>query len=304
MRDQQVAWMNIRRMRFFFIDLHILSTCLYSSGFLYFLTRLDNEKWGYLETMKEKLERFGIPFVVFTLVGMIIKSAFAGSVDRPTTISFGEFFHALIYPGKGPMGEFWFIGAIMWFFALFPLWKILIRNTRLSIVALLVLAAISIWHPGSEFLASSHVSKYAIYFYIGIICATLYKKNPEIITARKFTLSTFMVGILIYLTGRSLRLPLMAPLGGVMFSLSISCWLDKRLPKIFSSFRNYTYQIYIMGIFFNVLMIMLRRRLGLPFAPCYLVSFLLGLYMPVLISKLLEWINWKPLLLCVGLKKK
>lgn len=214
--------MNIRPMRLFFIFAYSFHMSLFIaiSGFLFFLTRLDNKKWGYSETIKEKLERFGIPFVAFTLAGMIMKSAFAGSVDRPTTISFGEFFHALIYSGKGPMGEFLFLGAIMWFFALFPLWKILIRYTWLSIVALLVLAAISIRHPGSEFLASAHVSKYAVYFYIGILCATLYKKNSEIITTRKFTLFNFIVGILIYITGRGLRLPLMVPLGGNDFIIN------------------------------------------------------------------------------------
>lgn len=46
----------------------------------------------------------------------------------------------------------------------------------------------------------------------------------------------------------------------------------------------------------------MRAKFGLPFAPMQAVSLLLGLYMPVIISKVIEWINWKPLLLCVGLK--
>lgn len=80
--------------------------------------------------------------------------------------------------------------------------------------------------------------------------------------------------------------------------------MEKLNNKTFFSFRDYTYQIYLLGIFFNVFCSILRAKLGLPFGPMYIASMLLGLYMPVLISKLLEWINWKPLLLCIGLKQK
>ena len=44
--------------------------------------------------------------------------------------------------------------------------------------------------------------------------------------------------------------------------------------------------------------------MGLPFTPVFVLNILIGLYAPVFISKVLEKINWKPLLLCVGLKKK
>ena len=89
------------------------------SGFLFYLTRLDNDKWTYWATLKEKLVRFGIPFVVFTLVALVLKSVFAGSVDRATTLSVGEFVNAILYPYNGPMREFWFLATIMWYFALF-----------------------------------------------------------------------------------------------------------------------------------------------------------------------------------------
>lgn len=92
--------------------------------------------------------------------------------------------------------------------------------------------------------------------------------------------------------------------GGAVLSLAIALWLEKLNPKTFSSFRNYTYQIYLLGIFFNVICTIMRAKYGLSFAPMQVLSLLLGLYMPVLISLLFEWINWKPLLLCVGLKKK
>ncbi len=274
------------------------------SGFLFYLTRLDNEKWSYCATLKEKLVRFGIPFVVFTLVALIMKSVFSGSVDRATSLSIKELINAILYPYNGPMREFWFLATIMWYFAFFPLWRFLIRYEWLSYVALLGLAILCIWHPITDFLAIRHVCQYAFFFYGGIISAKLYKIKPLLIMNNSFALVAFLTGVLIYVIGRIYNIPLVKPVGGVILSLSIALWLEKVNTKTFNSFRNYTYQIYLLGIFFNVFVTIFRAKTGLPFPPLQILSLLLALYMPVLISKVLEWINWEPLLLCVGLKKK
>lgn len=274
------------------------------SGFLFFLTRLDSEHWKYLATLKEKLIRFGIPFVVFTFVALIMKYVFASSVDRATTLSVGEFVNAILYPYNGPMREFWFLATIMWFFALYPVWKCVLHYKWLSLMTLVGLAVLRVWHPSTHFLAINHVCQYAFFFYGGILCAIQYKKNPDIIYHQLFAPLVFAVGGVVYVIGRIWNIPLMTPLGGAVLSLAIALWLEKLNPKTFSSFRNYTYQIYLLGIFFNVICTIMRAKYGLSFAPMQVLSLLLGLYMPVLISLLFEWINWKPLLLCVGLKKK
>ena len=272
------------------------------SGFLFYLTRLDSERWTYWATLKEKLVRFGIPFVVFTLVALVMKSVFSGAVDRATTLSVGELVNAILYPYNGPMREFWFLATIMWYFAFFPLWKFFLRYQWLTYVSLLGLIILCIWHPSSDFLAIKHVCQYAFFFYGGVLSAKLYKTNPEFIMNRYFAPVSFVMGGAIYVIGRLYNIPVITPVGGAILSLSIALWLEKLYANSFSSFRNYTYQIYLLGIFFNVLATILRAKFGLPFAPTQVVSLLLGLYMPVLISKFFEKINWKPLKLCVGLK--
>lgn len=274
------------------------------SGFLFYLTRLDNERWSYWATMKEKLVRFGIPFVVFTLVALVLKSIFAGSVDRATTLSFGELVNAILYPYNGPMREFWFLATIMWYFALFPIWKIILKNRWLEIITLMGLVVVSVLSPNSDFLAIRHVCQYAFFFYFGILCAKLYKGDPTYITKRFFAPLALIIGITLYSIGRLFPIPVITPLGGAILSLGICLILERINSNTFCGFRNYTYQIYLLGIFFNVMVTMLRTKFGLPFAPMYVISLLLGLYMPVLISKVLERFNWMPLLLCVGLKKK
>lgn len=274
------------------------------SGFLFYLTRLDSDKWTYVTTMKEKLVRFGIPFLVFTFVALLLKSAFSGAVDRGTSLSINEYIKAILVPYDGPMREFWFLAAIMWFFALYPLWKFATKNKWVALLLLVLLLLMAVWYPKTNFLAIQSVCTKAIYFYLGLLCAVYYKKSPDFINKKFFLIGSLCVGIVVYLMGRIWNVPFLSPLGGAAFSLSLAIILDKVFSKCFSGFRNYTYQIYLLGIFFQVLLSIIRRRYGLPFTPIFILNIFTGLYAPVLISKLFEWINWRPLLLCVGLKKK
>ena len=140
----------------------------------------------------------------------------------------------------------------------------------------------------------------AIWFYLGlVICKTdiverLFNKKPWL---------TLVVGIAIYVLGWFTN-GFVTSIGGIVFSFALALILDKYLPKTFFSFRNYTYQIFLMGIFAQILVKILYRYITMPYLLAYLLCLALGLYVPVLVSKLLEWINWKPLLLCVGLKVK
>lgn len=137
------------------------------SGFLFYLTRIGCERWSYWETMKEKLVRFGIPFVVFTFVALVLKSVFSGSVDRATTLSVKELVNAVLYPYNGPMREFWFLATIMWYFVFFPLWKFVLKNVWLILLALVGVILLDFWGPDSDFLALRHVCQHAFFFLFG-----------------------------------------------------------------------------------------------------------------------------------------
>ena len=206
------------------------------SGFLFFLTRIDNSKWTYGAMLKEKLVRFGIPFVVFTLLALVMKSVFAGSVDRATTLSVGEFINAILYPYNGPMREFWFLATIMWLFILYPLWKITLKNRWLTVTLLVLLVVLNIWHPGTEFLAIRSLCENAIYFFLGIVCATLYKNSPDYINNKAFAFVLFVVGVPVYLVGRYWGFPLLAPLGGGIFiivcCIVVRCILSENFSQL------------------------------------------------------------------------
>ena len=241
------------------------------SGFLFYLTRINSSKWTYLPMIKEKLIRFGIPFVVWTLFAMIIKSVFSSEVERATTISIGEFINAILYPYNGPMREFWFLGVIIWMFVLYPIWKLLLINVYIIFFTSLLLVLFYFYSLSTDFLALNHVSKHISHFWWGLLVAKAY----------------------LYINNQDEE---------DRFGRWIIPLFEKIWPSFFSSFRNYTYQIYLLGLFAQEVVKMVRLKLGLPFEPMYVVSIFAGLYIPVLISLIIEKINWKPLKLCIGLK--
>ena len=99
---------------------------------------------------------------------------------------------------------------------------------------------------------------------------------------------------------------LLAILGGILFSFGIALLADRFVPRIFFSFRDYTYQIFLMGIFAQIFVKILYRHplASFPYALVWLLCVLVGLYLPVLVARLAERISFRPLSLCLGLRVK
>ena len=82
----------------------------------------------------------------------------------------------------------------------------------------------------------------------------------------------------------------------------LALYFDSLVPNLFSHFRDYTYQIYLMGIFAQFGCKILTHKFLVSYNLGFIACILVGIYIPVFICKIIEKINWKPLLLCVGLK--
>ena len=278
------------------------------SGWLFYLTRLKptelsgfrGGQWPYNQIISEKAIRLLLPGLVFSILAFVVKIAFPGEMTRQVGLSLKEVVHAFLYPNDNPFRELWFIATVFWYFILTPLWKIVLQRDWTMWLTVIVLVVLHFWYPNWGFLCLGKVFYMAIYFYLGlVICKKdiverLFNKNPWF---------TLVIGIAIYVLGRFTN-GFITSIGGIVFSFALALILDKYLPKTFFSFRKYTYQIFLMGIFAQMLVKILYRHFPIPYLVAYLLCIALGLYVPVLVSKLLERINWKPLLLCVGLKPK
>lgn len=276
---------------------------IFISGYLFQMTRIERPL-PYPRMIADKLARLGIPLLAFTFAAMVLKTVFAKEVMRPATTSAGSFIDAVLYPGSGPLSEMWFIAAIMWYFALKPVWTI--KGWWSAIPVLLFTA--SFYAPGAPFrdlFSYREAYHYAIFFCLGVLARRygVFEKPlrfgiPVAVTAISWGVvaDTIVPGV----TPRSC---LSLPLTGIAASSFAAIAFSRTYPRLFGSFRNYSYQIYLMGIFFQTLVkIAYRHRLLPSYMFAYIVCILIGIYAPVAVSRLAERYGNKPLKLCFGLK--
>lgn len=273
------------------------------SGWLFYLTRLkvnnqNMRKWSYNQIVKDKALRLLLPGFVFSLVALAVKVAIPGEVSRQVGLSFRYILHSYLYPNDNPLRELWFIATLFCFFLLTPLWRSVFRNKCIMWLTVAALTALHFYHPQTEFLCIGRVFHYAIWFYLGLVICK--EEIAESIFGGKPWL-TLLVGVAIYIFGKY-SLSFITTLGGIFFSFAIALIADKYVPKLFFTFRNYTYQIFLLGIFVQMVVKIVYRHIEMPYLMAYLICILVGLYVPVLLSKIVEKINWKPLSLCYGLK--
>lgn len=274
------------------------------SGWLFYLTRLKannlkmRQQSSYNQIVKDKALRLLLPGFVFSLVALAVKVAIPGEVSRQVGLSFREILHSYLYPYDNPLRELWFIATLFLFFVLTPLWKLVLSKRWVMWLMVAVLTAFHFWHPNTEFLCIGRVFRYAIWFYLGLvickeeIAEDLFDWKPWV---------TLLVGVAVYVAGKY-SLSFITTFGGIILSFAIALIADKYIPKLFFSFRNYTYQIFLWGIFAQMAVKIAYRHIEMPYLVAYIICILVGLYVPVLVAKIVEKINWKPLSLCYGLK--
>lgn len=273
------------------------------SGWLFHFTRLNTNKtgggkWDYKNVVYDKALRLLLPGVVFSFIAFAVKIAFPGEISRQTGFNFQEIVYAFLYPYENPLRELWFIATLFQLFLLMPLWRWILSKRNLMWGALLVLAILHFFHPSIELFCIGKVLAYAIWFYLGLIISKEKYVDKVMIKQPWITLFT---GIALYILGRSTN-SFVTILGGITFSFGFALIADKYVPKLFCSFRNYTYQIFLMGIFAQIAVKIAYRHISIPYMTAYILCILVGLYVPILVSKVIEKINWKFLLICVGLK--
>ena len=81
--------------------------------------------------------------------------------------------------------------------------------------------------------------------------------------------------------------------------------LSERMPSVLSSFRDQSFQIFLLGIYpqMFVELILMKKMTAIWMQPVLLVlSVLLGIYIPVLISKCIKRLDNRYINMILGLK--
>ena len=90
---------------------------------------------------------------------------------------------------------------------------------------------------------------------------------------------------------------------GTLLTMSLCLIVGKYIPQLFSSFRDYTFQIFLMGIFFQMTIRWgyVKMNNEWLFVPMWLMSVIIGLYVPTFIAKIIEKKAPKYVKMCFGL---
>ena len=271
---------------------------MFISGYLFHLTRI-NKNATYQSVIIDKLKRFGIPFSFFTSLTIILKLLLSHLMKSPVILELNYFIDVFILFKTNPLGEMWFLVTLFILMLFYPLYCYLIKNTSTIIIGTFIILTLYWINPHNiQIFQTSNVLKMGIFFWGGILFSRF--------QLSQYLQSFYVFGVIciLFIGSEIINSHIfITNILGIIFSFSLCIQLSKKYPSLFSSFRNYTYQIFLMGIFFQ----MGTRYLYLSFnnnnwyIPCYLLSIILGLYIPVLISKYIKQKNHHLINLCFGI---
>ena len=238
------------------------------SGYLFYLTRIK-KPMGYKAMIIDKAKRFGIPYFTFITVAFVLKAVSTGKANRGVEMTWDYFLREFLFPFESALQEMWFIAAIFWFFLLSGAYKPMLKK-RILLVIVLIMAI------GKNFIRATSITNF---------------------------LATTIISGIIFCASFSIHNELLTALTSCCLFWGLANFAGRYCSQVFSSFREYTYQIFLLGIFVQTAIKIIYSHLAIPntYIVFYILCVLVGIYIPVIISKLTKRTNNKILKLILGL---
>lgn len=271
---------------------------IFISGWLFYYTCLRKNK-PYKEVMKAKFKRLGIPFLAFTVTTMGLKLLFAPYMKRIVDVN--EIMNTFLFFSSNPLGEMWFIIVLLVLMSLYPIYKNMVQKSNSACILIVVSLIISLFPPPCDFFQLRRVAYMLPFFVMGILFCK-YGWAERLFTFKFlfiFTCIFFCCNVFQFLPE---KMNFIMPWAGIFFSLSLCGNSVRYVPGLFESFRDYTFQIFLMGIFFQMAIRFIFQRFPSDtlYGIFYLSSIVCGLYIPVIISRIVMR-GPKILQNCIGL---
>ena len=170
----------------------------------------------------------------------------------------------------------------------YPLLRYMITSPFKIGVLLLGSLALNLFFPtGIELLCLSNVAYMLIFFCAGILFCRFGWQHYFAGTPALVVWILLFVGLTLVPHCPKLLLNL----SGIGFSVALALNLEPVAPRLFSSFRDYTFQIFLLGIFPQIAIRILYAHLPhheLIYWGLYLASIVVGVYLPVLIARVIQ----------------
>lgn len=226
---------------------------------------------------------------------------FAGEMDRKVDMTAYGFILNYIDPYAGALREMWFVAVIFIYFLLYPLYTYILA-TRITTVISLFIAVAFYYIPVdsvTDIFAINRAVHLFIFFLSGIVIARYNKIEVYLAKIPIIIGSLFLYIISYYIISG----PFSALFASIAF-WGIAVNIDKSLTNnLFHTFRNYTYQIFLIGIFVQIGVQIFYRKFCFDgsYFVWWLMCILLGIYIPVILAKIARKYDIRPIKCALGL---
>lgn len=272
--------------------LMFVSGCIFCKSFLL----SDDNPQQKSELLKSHVLRLVVPFVLFTFIAIIAKAILSRG-ELSYGILVGDFIQGFMFPGEHPMSPLWFVMVLIWLYLMYPVWEFIIKKNWIICAVGVALLAIHLVNCPIELLCVKWLCYFALYFYLGII---IMKKGYLDHLSGMNGFYIFVVGYVLYMSGLDFDKTL-TEVSGIVLSIGIALILNKTYPGIFFTFRSSYFQLFLLGYFVQLAFRMVYPYLPLPYFLGYLMCLAFGIYVPVVITKLVCAMNSSSLNCCLGL---
>ena len=269
------------------------------SGFLLYYTKIrKNSSFG--EILKTRIPRIVYPYFFFTIGLFSLKVILKNYVRNPIDSSLSHLLKNFLYPGVYSTWPWlWFLNVLLIFFLLYPIFKYTLNNKYSILCTAIFCLGIKLFFPKDiMFLDLSRAASYLFFFYFGILFAKYQLQNY--LKNKVTSWGLLVVFILSLFIGNK---NLVYSISGIGVSVCFALYCSEKLPNLFSSFRDYYYQIYLLGQVFQSEIITFgfnKVNNVYTYWLFYFLSVFSCIYIPVLLSKIIQKLNWKPLLKVLG----
>ena len=282
------------------IESFLMPLFMFISGWLFYYTCIRKEK-PYKEVVKSKFIRLGIPFFAFTIMATLVKLPLPFLMHRP--VDSEELVKTFLLYRSNPLKELWFVNTLFELMLLYPLYRACMKFRGGPLLAVAVSVLWFIYFPRDIYnFRINYVRWMVVYFTVGIVTA-----RYAIIERINGWLPVVVCGVLFAFFYRNefvnVRDDLALAFSAIFFLVFLCKKAAEYCPSLFASFRDYTYQIFLMAIFFQMPVRWLFKWLHQDwlYMPLYFTSLLIGLYLPTLIAKLVQKKAPRWVKLCFGL---
>lgn len=280
-------WFN-QTIYFFHVPLFFIC-----SGYLYqkFSRVYDIKSWG--NNVVKKVLNLGIPYFIFSIITLVLKKMFEGSVNTMA----GDFFTSLFIT---PIAPYWYLYVLFFIFLVTPTIKSHGKMIFVLIIVLIMKLFIIFWGEKYNFpYMFSGLLNNEIWFVFGM-CMSMFELKKKLNT-KTVALGVLFLALSIYIYTFNISFKGMSFLLGVLGCISVISivyneFKENKQNKVFGILAKYTLPIFVMHTIFAACFRSILLKFGVTSA---VIHILLGLIVSFICPIIAAWVMRKTIFLDV-----